>query len=441
MASYGICRIEAYKAVANKSYDTNGNVKSVCNDTAAGALAECLRELEKYSNPNYDSSIKNISLIEPKCHANEYIDWLKKYRKENNVKGNLKLNSEDRKRLSTVMVEAYIGATPAWLAKKPEDEQIAFLKQGFEFLKQEFPYMEWVAAEIHCDEPAHQLFTEDGRPVLNEDGEEVWTGGNHLQVCAVPVHQREDGTKVISWGAIQGGYNKDFYIDLQDRWHEYLQQAGYTDLQRGKSAIETQARHVRPAEWRKLSEELQHKRGQIKVAEEILDELKPAVELAQKAKDVQVTKTLTGAVKLSQGDYKALVAAAETGAMALDANTGLCEEVDNLKEQLQEALKTKEHDELATRTAMATLEKQLANERAANKKMRKKVEEYDLLVDYYRGNGCQWQQPDGSWKSLLYAMIEKDMGLLNIPANPGKINEIVSKAAEQLQQKQKERSR
>lgn len=337
MANYGICRIEGYKAVANKSYSKSGDVKAFTSDTAAGILAECTRELERYSNPNYDPSVKNISLIDRACKANEYIDWLKQFRRENNIKGNLKLDGSDNaKYLTTVLNEAIITATPRWLNSLPEEKQIEYLKDGFAFLQQEFPDVYWVAAEIHQDEPAWQEFDENDEPVLDEDGEEVWHGGKHLQACFVPIYKREDGSKVISWGKIQGGYNKDFYRDLQDRWHAYLQERGYHELQRGERSENTKAKHVRPAEWRKAAQSLSECQKAIRRANDILRSLEPAVELAAAAQSVEPSKTLGGAWKLSDDDLKALMAAADTGAVAIEANMGLSVQIDDLEDELQE---------------------------------------------------------------------------------------------------------
>lgn len=95
------------------------------------------------------------------------------------------------------------------IASMTREEQIAYFREGLEFLKEEYPTFHVVDSRIHYDEK--------GLP--------------HMHTSMLPIHEKEDGSKTFNVSQHQKG--KDYFRGFQDRFYAYMKERyPAKDLQR-----------------------------------------------------------------------------------------------------------------------------------------------------------------------------------------------------------------
>lgn len=196
-----------------------------------------------------------------------------------------------------------------------ETEKIVLKKFIKEWDKRN-PYMKMIGAYIHADE---------------------FNGTLHAHIDWIPI-----GTNYQRGMRIQNGLKRALkqqgFEGKSRKFNAYLgwqesERAALTAIAKeyGIERKETKEEH---RDW--MDKETYIQREQLKDVLTALEQLEPAVELAEAAKNANGVKTLTGYVKMSQESYKSLVAAAETGAIALQANISVNDDLIRIKRQVEQ---------------------------------------------------------------------------------------------------------
>lgn len=134
---------------------------------------------------------------------------MKSYKEAEHIIGRFNIDTTSDRNATKVLSCFVMSGSRDLIASMTCEEQIAYFREGLEFLKEEYPTFHVADSRIHYDEK--------GLP--------------HMHTSMLPIHEKEDGSKTFNVSQHQKG--KDYFRGFQDRFYAYMKERyPEKDLQR-----------------------------------------------------------------------------------------------------------------------------------------------------------------------------------------------------------------
>ncbi len=273
------------------------------------------RQNEKYGNKDIDQSRSDLNYHLKVPKENSYELEFERLRKENDLKGNLRLSG---KKQSNVVDEFLITSDNDFFKNIGAEETKRYFKSAYDFACSKCGEKNIISAVVHMDETTP-----------------------HMHLTYIPVVKGlKKGEEVLKINSSEFWKGFNSYGKLQDDFHSYVKERGF-DLDRGETK-EEKREHLTVEEFKaetkkaELQKEVETLNGKIEAVEGVLSE----VSIFDNVKlDKLKIPLLKGKFAISESDYEKVIAWGKVGRGYLIENSSLKSENNKLKNKVDEIVK------------------------------------------------------------------------------------------------------
>lgn len=260
------------------------------------------RNNKNYSNEDIDPTKSELNYHFKKPIERSYEKEFERLRKENDLKGNLRLTG---KKQSNVACEFLITSDKDFFQSMGHEGTKKYFEDAYKFACDKCGEKNIISAVVHMDETTP-----------------------HMHLTYIPVVQGlKKGEKVNKINASEFWKGFNSYGKLQDEFYEHCKDRGYK-LERGEIK-EDKAKHLTVEEF-KLETKKEHVDNALKSLSKVEEHVKG---IQNKLDSVEAKRTPFGAYKLSIDDYNTLHSLAREGNSKILENMKLRSKVSALEDR------------------------------------------------------------------------------------------------------------